>query len=51
MKTVSKGQPAASPHALLPQKLIDLQNTRGGRVKLNAIVMPETEYDHPEKGG
>jgi ferritin heavy chain len=32
------------------QKLIDLQNTRGGRVKLNAIVMPETEYDHPEKG-
>lgn len=32
------------------QKLIDLQNTRGGRVKLNAIVMPETEFDHPEKG-
>lgn len=34
----------------LPQKLIDLQNTRGGRVRLNAIVMPETEYDHPDKG-
>jgi hypothetical protein len=27
-----------------------LQNTRGGRVKLNAIVMPEMEYNHPEKG-
>ena len=39
------------PFVLPPQKLIDLQNTRGGRVKLNAIVMPETEYDHPEKGG
>lgn len=26
------------------------QNTRGGRVRLNAIVMPEMEYTHPEKG-
>lgn len=42
--------PLHTPCPLL-QKLIDLQNTRGGRVKLNAIVMPETEYDHPEKGG
>jgi hypothetical protein len=33
------------------QKLIDLQNTRGGRVKLNTMTMPETEFDHPEKGG
>jgi ferritin heavy chain len=32
------------------QKLMDYQNTRGGRVKLNAIVVPETEYNHPEKG-
>lgn len=32
------------------QKLIDLQNTRGGRVKLNTMTMPETEFDHPEKG-
>lgn len=32
------------------QLLIDLQNTRGGRVKLNALVPPEMNYDHPEKG-
>ncbi|GAB4817446.1 hypothetical protein N2152v2_004492 [Parachlorella kessleri] len=32
------------------QKLIDFQNTRGGRVRLNAIVMPEMEYNHPDKG-
>lgn len=32
------------------QKLIDFQNTRGGRVKLNAIVMPEMEYNHEDKG-
>ncbi|KAL4438183.1 hypothetical protein ABPG77_010544 [Micractinium sp. CCAP 211/92] len=32
------------------QKLIDLQNTRGGRVRLNSIVMPDSEFDHPEKG-
>ncbi|KAL4448491.1 hypothetical protein ABPG75_005710 [Micractinium tetrahymenae] len=31
-------------------QLIDLQNTRGGRVLLNSIVTPDTEYDHPEKG-
>lgn len=47
-------QPPSQPPSPLPpslrQKLIDLQNTRGGRVRLNAIVMPETEYDHPDKG-
>ncbi|KFM27389.1 Ferritin-2, chloroplastic [Auxenochlorella protothecoides] len=32
------------------QYLIDLQNTRGGRVKFNALVPPEANYDHPEKG-
>ena len=44
---------AASPGARPPppaQKLIDLQNTRGGRVALQTIAMPEMEYDHPEKG-
>ncbi|XP_078180607.1 ferritin-1, chloroplastic-like [Carex rostrata] len=32
------------------EKLMKYQNTRGGRVKLNSIVMPLTEFDHPEKG-
>lgn len=27
-----------------------IQNKRGGRVKLLPIVMPLTEFDHPEKG-
>lgn len=26
------------------------QNKRGGKVKLQSIVMPLTEFDHPEKG-
>jgi hypothetical protein len=26
------------------------QNKRGGRVKLQSIVMPVMEFDHPEKG-
>lgn len=26
------------------------QNTRGGRVKLQSILAPQTEFDHPEKG-
>lgn len=38
------------PTLSLLQKLIDLQNTRGGRVKLGSIINPETEYEHPEKG-
>ncbi|KAL6003111.1 Ferritin-3, chloroplastic [Asimina triloba] len=32
------------------EKLMEYQNKRGGRVKLQSIVMPHTEYDHPEKG-
>ena len=32
------------------QKLIDFQNTRGGRVALKAILPPEREYFHEEKG-
>lgn len=32
------------------EKLMQYQNKRGGRVKLNSIVMPLTEFDHPEKG-
>ncbi|XP_058075111.1 ferritin-3, chloroplastic-like [Magnolia sinica] len=31
-------------------KLMEYQNKRGGRVKLQSIVMPVTEFDHPEKG-
>lgn len=27
-----------------------IQNKRGGRVKLQSIVTPLTEFDHPEKG-
>jgi ferritin heavy chain len=30
--------------------LIDLQNTRGGRVALAAIGPPQTEYAHADKG-
>ena len=39
--------PARPPHARSP----DLQNLRGGRVKLQSIMMPEMEFSHPEKGG
>ncbi|XP_074574115.1 ferritin-4, chloroplastic-like [Curcuma longa] len=31
-------------------KLMEYQNKRGGRVKLQSIVMPLSEFDHPEKG-
>jgi len=27
-----------------------VQNLRGGRVKLQSIMMPEMEFSHPEKG-
>ncbi|KAI7840924.1 hypothetical protein COHA_005355 [Chlorella ohadii] len=30
--------------------LMDYQNLRGGRVKLQSIMMPEMEFSHPEKG-
>ncbi|XP_042411696.1 ferritin-3, chloroplastic-like isoform X2 [Zingiber officinale] len=29
--------------------LMEYQNKRGGRVKLQSILMPLSEYDHPEK--
>jgi len=29
---------------------LDLQNKRGGRVKLQPMVLPQSEFDHPEKG-
>ncbi|KAF8691681.1 hypothetical protein HU200_040066 [Digitaria exilis] len=32
------------------EKLMEYQNKRGGRVKLQSIVTPLTEFDHPEKG-
>ncbi|PUZ43386.1 hypothetical protein GQ55_8G004700 [Panicum hallii var. hallii] len=32
------------------EKLMKYQNTRGGRVRLQSIVTPLTEFDHPEKG-
>ncbi|WOL14808.1 ferritin-4, chloroplastic-like isoform X1 [Canna indica] len=32
------------------EKLMEYQNKRGGRVKLQSILMPLSEYDHPEKG-
>eukprot|EP00884_Botryococcus_braunii_P001827 jgi/Botrbrau1/11645/Bobra.168_2s0003.1 len=32
------------------EKLMKFQNLRGGRIKLQSILAPETEYDHPEKG-
>ncbi|MCL7032023.1 hypothetical protein MKW94_009704 [Papaver nudicaule] len=30
--------------------LMEYQNKRGGRVKLQTILMPMSEFDHPEKG-
>nr|P29390.2 RecName: Full=Ferritin-2, chloroplastic; AltName: Full=ZmFer2; Flags: Precursor [Zea mays] len=32
------------------EKLMEYQNKRGGRVRLQSIVAPLTEFDHPEKG-
>ncbi|MED6221643.1 Ferritin-2, chloroplastic [Stylosanthes scabra] len=32
------------------EKLMEYQNKRGGRVKLQPIVMPLSEFDHEEKG-
>ncbi|XP_008804106.1 ferritin-2, chloroplastic [Phoenix dactylifera] len=32
------------------EKLMEYQNKRGGRVKLQSILMPFSEFDHPEKG-
>ncbi|ONK62697.1 uncharacterized protein A4U43_C07F7020 [Asparagus officinalis] len=32
------------------QKFMEYQNKRGGRVKLQSILMPSSEFDHPEKG-
>ncbi|CAN6565356.1 unnamed protein product [Malus baccata var. baccata] len=32
------------------EKLMEYQNKRGGRVKLQSILMPVSEFDHPEKG-
>ncbi|XP_027334119.1 ferritin-3, chloroplastic [Abrus precatorius] len=32
------------------EKLMEYQNIRGGKVKLQAIVMPVSEFDHVEKG-
>jgi ferritin heavy chain len=32
------------------EKLMEYQNKRGGRVRLQSIVTPFTEFDHPEKG-
>nr|CAD1841896.1 unnamed protein product [Ananas comosus var. bracteatus] len=32
------------------EKLMKYQNKRGGRVKLQSILMPVSEFDHPEKG-
>lgn len=31
--------------------LMDYQNLRGGKVKLQSIMMPEMEFSNPEKGG
>lgn len=31
--------------------LMRYQNRRGGRVKLNSILMPEMEFDHEQKVG
>ncbi|XP_057829788.1 ferritin-2, chloroplastic [Cryptomeria japonica] len=31
-------------------KLMQYQNIRGGKVKLQSILMPVMEFDHPEKG-
>lgn len=32
------------------EKFMEYQNKRGGRVKLQSILMPLNEFDHPEKG-
>ncbi|VAI16159.1 unnamed protein product [Triticum turgidum subsp. durum] len=32
------------------EKLMEYQNKRGGRVRLQSIVTPLTEFDHAEKG-
>ncbi|GAA0143276.1 storage protein [Lithospermum erythrorhizon] len=32
------------------QKLMEYQNKRGGKVKLQSILMPLSEFDHAEKG-
>ncbi|XP_031372591.1 ferritin-3, chloroplastic-like [Punica granatum] len=32
------------------EKLMEYQNKRGGRVKLQSIVMPHSEFDHADKG-
>ncbi|KAL8517197.1 hypothetical protein ACS0TY_015428 [Phlomoides rotata] len=32
------------------EKLMEYQNKRGGKVKLHALQMPPTEFDHAEKG-
>ncbi|KAF9596692.1 hypothetical protein IFM89_012891 [Coptis chinensis] len=32
------------------EQFMEYQNKRGGRVKLQSIVMPLSEFDHPEKG-
>ncbi|EXB29261.1 Ferritin-3 [Morus notabilis] len=32
------------------EKLMEYQNKRGGKVKLQSILMPLSEFDHPEKG-
>ncbi|XP_061350877.1 ferritin-3, chloroplastic-like [Gastrolobium bilobum] len=32
------------------EKLMEYQNKRGGKVKLQSIVMPLSEFDHVEKG-
>ncbi|KAK9280092.1 hypothetical protein L1049_013777 [Liquidambar formosana] len=32
------------------EKLIDYQNKRGGKVKLQSMLMPLSEFDHAEKG-
>lgn len=30
--------------------LLNMQNKRGGKVKLQSIVMPLSEFDHADKG-
>ncbi|KAE8712018.1 Ferritin-3 [Hibiscus syriacus] len=32
------------------EKLMEYQNKRGGKVKLQSILMPYSEFDHVEKG-
>lgn len=45
-------RPCERPHErpLFPP-LPTLQNLRGGRVKLQSIMMPEMEFSHADKGG